>query len=600
MTGESHKRQMPHFTGQPLILMADAQDWDADTIATVRKYALQNAVEYDGAGQAGSVLGRLLGERADLRGRARDLKELVESEVAAANQLAASEGVEAARAALAATNPEALQRQKQQKRVGLKELPEAIRGEVVLRFAPNPNGPLTLGHARGVAINSEYAKMYDGKVVLRFDDTDTKVKPPLPEAYDWIEAQYEWLAGRPADIIIRASERMPIYLAHAEQMLSGDFGYVCRCTAADFKQLRDAREVCPCRTRSVKENLADWQAMNDGEIAEGGAVVRVKTDLELPNPALRDWPALRIQHTPHPIVGKAHNVWPLLDFQSAIEDHEQGVTHIVRGKDLMDSTRKQTLLYEHFGWTYPQTLYWGRVKIHEFGGFSTSGMRTAIENGEYSGWDDPRLPTLAALRRRGFDAAALRAFWIDLGLTQKDISISMQTIESFNSSEIDARCERRSFVRDPRLLSLDASGCSGGPGTSISNARHPDGAVEGSRKWELGDGAILIEAADADDTGGSLRLKDYADVDIDTGTSVARVESWSRSDRRAIVHWLPQIMARKARLTRVIGHDLVVEEGMLEGFELVEGAIVQLERVGFARIESLPDDGPVELLFLHG
>lgn len=600
MTGESHKRQMPHFTGQPLILMADAQDWDADTIATVRKYALQNAVEYDGAGQAGSVLGRLLGERADLRGRARDLKELVESEVAAANQLAASEGVEAARAALAATNPEALQRQKQQKRVGLKELPEAIRGEVVLRFAPNPNGPLTLGHARGVAINFEYAKMYDGKVVLRFDDTDTKVKPPLPEAYDWIEAQYEWLAGRPADIIIRASERMPVYLAHAEQMLSGDFGYVCRCTAADFKQLRDAREVCPCRTRSVEENLADWQAMNDGEIAEGGAVVRVKTDLELPNPALRDWPALRIQHTPHPIVGKAHNVWPLLDFQSAIEDHEQGVTHIVRGKDLMDSTRKQTLLYEHFGWTYPQTLYWGRVKIHEFGGFSTSGMRAAIENGEYSGWDDPRLPTLAALRRRGFDAAALRAFWIDLGLTQKDISISMQTIESFNSSEIDARCERRSFVRDPRLLSLDASSCSGGPGTSISNARHPDGAIEGSRKWELGDGAILIEAADADETGGPLRLKDYADVDIDAGTSVARVESWSRSDRRAIVHWLPQIMARKARLTRGIGHDLVVEEGMLEGFELVEGAIVQLERVGFARIESLPDDGPVELLFLHG
>ena len=600
MTGESHKRQMPHFTGQPLILMADAQDWDADTIATVRKYALQNAVEYDGAGQAGSVLGRLLGERADLRGRARDLKELVESEVAAANQLAASEGVEAARAALAATNPEALQRQKQQKRVGLKELPEAIRGEVVLRFAPNPNGPLTLGHARGVAINFEYAKMYDGKVVLRFDDTDTKVKPPLPEAYDWIEAQYEWLAGRPADIIIRASERMPVYLAHAEQMLSGDFGYVCRCTAADFKQLRDAREVCPCRTRSVEENLADWQAMNDGEIAEGGAVVRVKTDLELPNPALRDWPALRIQHTPHPIVGKAHNVWPLLDFQSAIEDHEQGVTHIVRGKDLMDSTRKQTLLYEHFGWTYPQTLYWGRVKIHEFGGFSTSGMRAAIENGEYSGWDDPRLPTLAALRRRGFDAAALRAFWIDLGLTQKDISISMQTIESFNSSEIDARCERRSFVRDPRLLSLDASSCSGGPGTSISNARHPDGAVEGSRKWELGDGAILIEAADADETGGPLRLKDYADVDIDAGTSVARVESWSRSDRRAIVHWLPQIMARKARLTRGIGHDLVVEEGMLEGFELVEGAIVQLERVGFARIESLPDDGPVERLFLHG
>ena len=94
--------------------------------------------------------------------------------------------------------------------------------------------------------------------------------------------------------------------------------------------------------------------MNDGSIEEGGAVVRVKTDLELPNPALRDWPALRIQHSPHPMVGDSYKVWPLLRFQSAIEDHLQGVTHIVRGKDLMDSTRKQTLLYKHFGWEYPE------------------------------------------------------------------------------------------------------------------------------------------------------------------------------------------------------------------------------------------------------
>ena len=86
-------------------------------------------------------------------------------------------------------------------------------------FRSNPNGPLTIGHARGVATNSEYARMYEGKVVLRFDDTDTRVKPPMPEAYGWIEAEYEWLAGRPADIIIRASERMPIYLDHVRALV---------------------------------------------------------------------------------------------------------------------------------------------------------------------------------------------------------------------------------------------------------------------------------------------------------------------------------------------------------------------------------------------
>ena len=108
---------------------------------------------------------------------------------------------------------------------------------MILRFAPNPNGPLTIGHSRGVVINSEFAKMHSGKVVLRYDDTDTRVKPPLPEAYGWIEEEYEWLAGRPADIVIRASERMPIYLEHAKQMLESGFGYICRCSALEFKIL---------------------------------------------------------------------------------------------------------------------------------------------------------------------------------------------------------------------------------------------------------------------------------------------------------------------------------------------------------------------------
>ena len=118
----------------------------------------------------------------------------------------------------------------------------------------------------------------------------------------------------------------------------------------------------------------------------------------------------------------------------------------------MDSTRKQTLLYEHFGWEYPEPLYWGRVKIHEFGGFSTSKMRNSIESGDYEGWGDLRLPTLKSLHRRGFSAQALRDFWIDLGLSQKDISISMQTIEAFNSSIIDSSVERRSFVASPITL----------------------------------------------------------------------------------------------------------------------------------------------------
>tara|TARA_Y100000748_G_scaffold68362_1_gene55677 strand:+ start:76 stop:1074 length:999 start_codon:yes stop_codon:yes gene_type:complete len=332
--------------------------------------------------------------------------------------------------------------------------------------------------------------------------------------------------------------------------------------------------------------------MNDGSIEEGGAVVRVKTDLELPNPALRDWPALRIQHSPHPMVGDSYKVWPLLDFQSAIEDHLQGVTHIVRGKDLMDSTRKQTLLYKHFGWDYPEPLYWGRVKVHEFGGFSTSGMRADIADGKYEGWNDSRLPTISALKRRGFDPRAIRDFWLDLGLTQKDISISMQTIESFNSSVIDAVCERRSFVRNPRTLSFQMIGTEL-PG-NLQIARHPHGEIEGLREWEISE-KFVIEDTDYSE---QLRLKDFADISINQNEAI--VDSLERSDKRPIVHWLPINQSRMARLTSPSGNGFRVDEGLIENIDLVEGSIIQLERVGFARIEKIPENGPVDLLYLHG
>ncbi len=576
--------------------MTGGNDWSAEVVAIVRKYALQNAVEYNGAGQSGSVLGRILGERADLRGRAKDLKELVEREVDIVNRMVLEEGVDAARESLERTNPEALNRQKRTKRLGLKELPNAEKGKVVLRFAPNPNGPLTLGHARGVTINSEYANIYDGKVVLRFDDTDSKIKPPIKEAYKWIEADYKWLTGKNPDVIIKASDRMDIYLKYAKKMLKEGFGYVCKCPAEVFKKLRDNSKECGCRSKKSAENLTDWELMNNGTFLEGEAVVRVKTSMDLPNPALRDWPALRIQHSSHPMVGDKYKVWPLLDFQSAIEDHEQGVTHIIRGKDLMDSTRKQTLLYSHFGWQYPETLYWGRVKIHEFGSFSTSGMRRDINEGVFTGWDDPRLPTLRALQRRGFDSGAMKDFWIDLGLTQKDISVSLQTIEAFNSSKIDEFCERRAFVRNPKLLTIKNRIGEKDIKNTISINRHPMNLIKGKRIWDLKEQKVYVEESDLKDE--EIRLKDFADVKIIK--SKVEIQSYERADKRKIVHWLPISMAKKANLTIPDGDQIIIQKGVMEDFELSKGSILQLERVGYAIIESENDDDEIELLWLHG
>jgi len=568
--------------------MTEEEVFGLEDRETVRKYALQNALEYCGQGEPGSVLGRVLAEKEHLRVRVKGLLSLVNEEVTRANSIAREDGIEMVRKELESFAPEALDRERQKKNEGLKDLP-GNTSEVILRFAPNPNGPLSLGHSRGVAINSLYAEKYQGKIVLRFDDTDTKVKPPMNDAYGWIEEEFEWMSGRAADVVIRASERMPIYLQYAEKMLIGGFGYVCKCNAEDFREFRISKTECPCRHKSVQQNMEDWGEMNSGEIDEGGAVVRVKTGMDLPNPALRDWPALRIQHSPHPLVGDTYKVWPLLDFQSAIEDHLQGVSHIIRGKDLMDSTRKQTILYEHFGWDYPESLYWGRVKIHEFGGFSTSKMSSSIDSGEFSGWDDPRLPTIRAMRRRGFDPRSLAELWGEVGLTQKDISISMKTLESFNSRIIDGDSERRVFVSNPKSLDLSAESIP----PRVMMARHPDGEIEGFRVWEVGM-TVLIQ--DSDFVEGKLRLKDFADIKI-SGSS-ATIESIDRSDERKIVHWIPEKLSIEAIMSVPDGEEISEIKGVLEEFELTKGEVYQLERVGFAKFEGI-QGGIARLLWLH-
>lgn len=575
----------------PLQPVLSSMTWtpDEETLAFLRLVALQNAVEYNGEAVAGSVVGRIMGMRADLRPHGRELAAAVAAAVAEANAFVAEQGLEAAQQELAAMAPELLEaRPKAERRVGLPGLEDAEEGKVVLRFAPNPNGPLSFGHARGLVINGAYAERYKGTLILRFDDTDTVVKPPMPEAYDTIQQETEWLLGRPADRVIIASDRIDVYHEHATTMIEQGFGYVCTCSAEAFREFRVGQTECPCRGESTNEHTTRWQGMLGGAYKPGEAVVRVKTGMDQRNPALRDWPALRLQDTvtnphPRPEVASKHQVWPLLDFQSAIEDHLQGVTHIIRGKDLMDSTRKQTLLYEHFGWTYPNTMYWGRVKVHEWGGFSTSAMRKDIESGRYEGWNDPRLPTLSALARRGIQPSALRAFWLELAITQKDISVPLSSLFSHNTKAVDSTAPRLAFVRDAVRMPI-----SGAP-DEATLVRYPDQPDKDPRRHDLTAGHVWIEEADA--SMGSFRLKDLVDVDRHEDTLIAG--GIERQDQRPIVHWTVDA-SKDATLVLAEDDQLHEISGRLEPHDLPAGTVVQLERIGYA---ILLEDG--RLLMAH-
>jgi len=562
-------------------------DWKPDeaTEAVIRHLAIQNALEYEGKAAVGSVIGRIMATRSDLRPHGKAVNGLVAQRVSEANQLAETRGLDHLRSILENEAPHLLEkRSTKPRKEGLTELTNATQGEVVLRFAPNPNGPLSFGHARGLVINNTYREMYDGVFILRFDDTDTKVKPPMLEAYEQIVEEATWLTGRAPDRVVIASDRLEHYYKHAEQMLENGFGYVCRCSADAFREHRQAKTNCPCRDQSPSDNLTLWKGMLKGAYKPGDAVVRVKTEMDLKNPALRDWPALRIQDTkahphPRPEVGSTYDVWPLLDFQSAVEDHLQGVTHIVRGKDLMDSTRKQTLLYEHFGWKYPETLYWGRVKVHEWGGFSTSQMRKDIEAGRYDGWNDPRLPTLSALKDRGIQAKALEQFWLELGITQKDISVPLATLYAHNTKAVDDDAPRLSFVRNAVAFKLE-----GEHPTEVKVPVHPNHQTMGWRTWKLDENAVWLEADDIEKM--DVRLKEFADVELHDNE--ARITSIERHHSHPVIHWLPASHASEGILLETKKNQIQRISGQLEHHTHEAGTIVQLERIGYARVM---DDG---------
>ena len=548
---------------------------DGDTQQLIWHLALQNAFEYDGKGAAGSVIGRIMSMRADLRQHGGHVSPLVAQSVQKANQLAQEQGLEHVESILASEAPHLLEgRQKQEKREGLPDLKNVQDKKIVLRFAPNPNGPLSFGHARGIVINGTYAKEHAGTLILRFDDTDTTVKPPTLSAYDLIPEEVEWLLGRPADRIVIASNRISQYYEHAEKMLNEGFGYVCKCSADAFRKFRESKTNCPCRDKSIEQNQEDWNKMLDGTYKPGDAVVRVKTDMTLKNPALRDWPALRMQDTeinphPRPSIGSKYKVWPLLDFQSAVEDYLQGVTHIIRGKDLMDSTRKQTLLYEHFGWTYPETIYWGRVKVHEWGGFSTSKMRASIENGEYQGWDDPRLPTIQGLQTRGIQAEALRNFWVELGVTQKDISVPLASLFSHNTKIIDDDAPRLSFIRKPVEIQIK-----GDVPSHVNIPVHPNHEDQGVRRISFDQSSIFIEQDDSVET---YRLKEFADLE-ENGV----LGSVERTDKRPIIHWVSSTTSEESTLIIPDQEEMKFISGRIETNNYPIGTIVQLERIGYA------------------
>jgi glutamyl-tRNA synthetase len=545
---------------------------DNDLKPLIRLYSLLNAVEHKGKAEPKSVLGKILAEKPNLRSRVQELRSYIDEEVIKINKLSL------------ARQQQELQKidyKKEEKKPEKKELPDLDVGRegFVVRFAPNPDGALHLGNARPALISHEYAKKYKGKFILRFDDTDPKIKVPEKRFYEWAREDLKWLGIVPDKEVI-SSSRLPIYNKHAEELIKKRAAYVCICQDK-WKKFRDKGRACQCRSTDSKENMKRWKAMFS-KYKEGEAVLRIKTDMDAKNPAVRDWPAVRIVDEPNHPLKKSH-VWPLYNFASALDDYLLGVSHIFRGQEHSTNEVKQRYLYEHMGWQFPEVIILGRFSLSDTV-LSKSVIREGIANGEFRDWDDPRLGTLRTLRRRGFVPEAIRKIVVEVGSRPSDITISFENLSAYNRKIIDKSANRYFFVAEPKMIELIGS-----KKKKVEPKLHPAG--EKRRTITVGN-KVYIEKEDFEKYKGlEVRLKDFSNVKIGEKAKVTGYELKPTPK----IHWVPEKHVNVRVLMSTGDIKGVGEENILK---TKVGDVVQFERFGFVRIESIQKTS-VNCIFTH-
>ncbi|MDD1639947.1 MAG: glutamate--tRNA ligase [Methanomicrobiales archaeon] len=551
------------------------------------RYALQNAVRYGDLPKPGTVLSKVMGTHPDLRPRAKEIAKLLPEAIARVEAIAPGER----HATLAALAPELIQElsgTKGERKTALPPL-EGAEGGVVMRFAPNPSGPLHLGHARAALLNDAYVRRYGGKFVLRIEDTDAKRVDPA--AYDMVREDIEWLGLQVHDVVFQ-SDRLDFYYKYARMLIERGGAYLCTCEGDMFRDLKLAKRACPCRDQTVEENLALWDAMLAGEYGEGTITMRVKTELTHPDPAMRDFSAFRIVASPpHPRVDAL--VFPLMNFSVAIDDHLLGITHVIRGKDHIANTVRQGYIFSYFGWKQPVYRHYGRMGI-EGVVLSTSQMHRGIDEGTYTGWDDIRLGTLRAIARRGISAEAVRNAILEIGIGETDISFSWDNLYAKNRDLVDPVANRYSFVPDPVELTIE-----GAPVRTAQALLHPGDPSREYRSLPF-EGRALVPRADL--TGHRMiRLKDLCNITLTgsggifTATYAGDALEDARKVKAPIIQWLPPSSAVPCMLRHPEG-DMA---GSCEAAVRSEiGKVIQFERVAFARIDAVTPDG-IEAYFTH-
>ena len=558
---------------------------DEDIRKEIRRIALQNAFEHEGKTQDKIVLAKILGTKPEFRTRVKEISEDIKLVVSAVNQTSFEEQ----RKEIEENFPEILiPKEKNEEREGLPPLKNAEQGKVVTRFPPEPNGYPHIGHAKAAIINAEYAKMYGGKFILRMDDTNPEAE--RMEYHAAIKVGLDWL-GIKFDVIKNTSDDMEIFYKKGIELINSGKAYVCTCKREDISENRRERKACKCSRGDIKQNNQGWEKMFD-KFKPGDAIIRFRGDMKADNAVMRDPVLFRIIDEKHYTLGNKYRVWPSYDFAVAIEDSIDGVTHAFRSKEF--ELRKELIdaILDALNMRKPYQDFFSRL---EFKGMPISKriLKPLIEEGKVSWYDDPRLPTLESLRRRGIKPEAIKKFILSLGLTKANTLAPFDALESFNRKFVDADSIRLFMVSNPKKITIKKL-----PFSFVEISNHPIKDM-GKRKINI-DENFYISGEDVENMKGTqIRLLGLGNIKILKNNGDLEGEFTEEEPNSDIqkIQWIPQKNAHiiKILIPKQLFIDDKFNENSLEELEvytephylqLKDGEEIQFVRFGYCRKDS--------------
>lgn len=561
---------------------------DESTRAEIRKLALKNAYDY-GKADFGSVLSKAIAKFPSLKPEMQQLREEVKNTVDTVN-LFDRAGLEAAYAQFRDEFKKADEEKAKETSKPKMVLEGAVAGQVVTRLSPEPSGYMHIGHVKQALLSMEFARIYSGKLYRYFDDTNPE--KCRQEYVDAMKRDHDWLGIR-ADKEYYASDYIEQIYLYARQLVEAGKAYGCMCERETVKKKRFAGEECEHRQQSAKANEDIFNKMLSGSYGPGEAIIRFKGDMKSANTVMRDPAMLRIETAPHYRQGTKYRVWPLYDFNTPIIDSMNGITDIIRSKEYELRDELSATILKSLGMRVPRMHLEARLNVK---GNTTHKreIRKMIEDKVIESWDDPRLMTIMALRRRGLVPEAIKEFVLRFGMSKTDGTVPLDMLLAENRKIIDRTAKHLFMVTNPvRVTVADF-----GP-IAVKMPLHPVQQY-GDREYQVG-GSIFIDGKDADEIaqGEAVRLKELADVRvIDKGDAEIFADKHPPLPKSKVIQWVPSEGCVKCTVT--VPHDLLddsgnlnpgsleVMHGLAEGYvsRLGEHETVQFERFGYCILDD--------------